>query len=1070
MKQHVLTTLCLLACSSLQSLHAQQIQIAGKIVDGNGNPVSGVTVNIKGSSQGTSTNERGLFTLHASPEATLSISAVGYQTQEVQVNGRKTISITLIGGEQALDEVMVVAYGTAKKSTYTGSAATVKAKDIDDVPTTSFESALSGRVAGLTVSSPSGQAGSTPSIRIRGIGSMNASNEPLYVIDGVPANSGSGGQMADYIYTSNNVMGNLNPDDIETITVLKDAAASSLYGSRAANGVILITTKKGKTGKPAVNFKSSIGFTPTWATDNYETASPQDQVNMLYQIFHDYRTSNVNKETGVNYTDAEASVYALGQLNNRFNKHGYRFEVNDPLRMSNVHILGMTDGIENREGRYYDWDKTLFRTGIYQDNNLSLSGGTEATKYFSSLGYTTDKSRIRVNDFQRISGRLNLTQKIVDNLEFGANINIGHNKKKGFNDTRNTGTNYFMQSRNLLWPLYWPTNYKTGEAWTDRYGSYAYNADYYDKQWDNSSKTNKLGVISNLTWTILPELTAKTVFSYDYTDMKDYLYYSAKHFNGISDGGVVHQFNTNMLKLVSSNTVNYNKSFDKHNLNLLAGFEAEKNKTDFMRTTGRGLGSAELPYISSAGKFEANAYSWGYNLMSFLGRAEYNYDNTYFLAASYRRDGSSKLGPKNRWGDFWSVSGAYSLKSLPALRENEAISTLRLKASYGVNGTLPTDNFGWRRLVSFNNFNYKGQPGGNLISNPDPDITWETSYTTNAGLEFGFLNNRITGSVEYFNRTSKNLLQDVPTSQTTGFSTVLRNVGQINNKGLEIELAGDIIKKEDFRWSANVNAAFVSSKVQKLNDHQDIIWYDPTGSVGNDTKGSGDARAQFIYREGQSTLAFYGYEWAGVDHTNGKNVYYTNNEQSGEGIFEYNGRKATYDFNQADYTIIGNGVPKVSGGINTDFAYKNFSLGFNFVYKIGGKLYDGAFKDVADDGYYWERIRSEYAFEHMWTENNTSGTLPKLDGNDLTDPQKYSSRQLHDATFLRLKNINFGYRLPKTFLHTIGFSSARVYFNGTNLWTASKYKIADPEVGQYSTRGWETPIGKTYTFGIELGF
>jgi len=206
----------------------------------------------------------------------------------------------------------------------------------------------------------------------------------------------------------------------------------------------------------------------------------------------------------------------------------------------------MTDGIENREGKYYDWDKALFRTGIYQDNNLSLSGGTDATKYFSSLGYTTDKSRIRVNDFERISGRLNLTQKIVDNLEFGTNINIGHNKKKGFNDTRNTGSNYFLQSRNLLWPLYWPTNYKTGEDWTDRYGSYAYNADYYDNQWDNSSKTNKLGVISNLTWNILPSLTAKTVFSYDYTDMKDYLYYSAKHFNGVSDGGVVHQFNTNI--------------------------------------------------------------------------------------------------------------------------------------------------------------------------------------------------------------------------------------------------------------------------------------------------------------------------------------------------------------------------------------------------------------------------------------------------------------------------------------------------------------------------------------------
>lgn len=1049
MKRNLLTSMCVLACASMQIVHAQQISVAGKVTNDNGTPIQGVTIIIKGTKQGTSTNANGLFSINADQNATLLLSAVGYTAQEVKLNGRKTISVTLKEAGESLDEVMVVAYGTAKKSTFTGSASTVSNKNIKDVPTTSFENALNGRVAGLQVTSSSGQAGSASNIRIRGIGSINASNEPLYVIDGVPVVSGSAGQMEDYLRTTNNVMSSLNPNDIESITVLKDAAASSLYGSRAANGVILITTKKGKSGKPTIDFRSSIGFTPSWATKNYETASVQDQVNMLYQVFYDYNTSAKKDE-------ATANADALRRLNAKFNMHGYRFETSGIDRYANVNILGMTDGVENREGKYYNWQDDLFRTAIFQNNDVSLSGGNDNTKYFSSLGYTSDKGRVIENKYKRISGRLNFSQKITDNLEFGTNINISNNNKSGFNDTRSTGSNYFFQTQNLLWPLYWPTDYKTGQPYTARYGSLAYNANFYNTQWDNNSKTDKVSAITNLTWNILPNLTAKTVFSYDNTEIKEYLYYSPQHYNGLTDNGFAQQISTAINKLVSSNTLNYATSIGLHQVNILAGFEAEKNKTDFIRATGRGIGSTELPYVSSAGKFDANAYSWGYNMLSVLSRAEYNYDETYYASASYRKDGASKLGPNTRWGDFWSIAGALNLKKL-ALQDYSSVNSLRLKASYGVNGTLPTSDFGWRRLINYT-YNYKGQPGGFIVSNPDSDIRWETSYTSNIGIEFGLFGNRLTGSVEYFNRTSKDLLQDVPTSQTTGFSSVLRNVGQINNKGLEIELGGDILRKEDFRWSANINAAFIKSTVQKLNDGKDIIWTDPTG---------GDARSQFIYQEGQSTLAFYGYEWAGVDPTNGKNVYYTNNNIND---FTYNGRNASYSYQKANYVIIGNGIPKVSGGINTDIEYQNFALGFNFIYKLGGKIYDGANKDVADDGYYWERIRSQAFYENMWTEYHKDATYPKLDGNDLTDAQQYSSRQLYDASFIRLKNINLSYRLPQSTLSKIGIRSTRLYFNGTNLLTASKYKNADPEVGQYATKGWEIPFGKTYTFGIEIGF
>ena len=1026
---------------------AQTSTVSGTVfAEDNNEPIIGASVLVKGTTLGAVTDIEGNFTILNVPSTakTVIVSFVGMQKVEATI--KPAMKVVLKSDSELLDEVMVVAYGTAKKSSYAGSASLVKADALKDIPTTSFENALNGKVAGLQLTNNSGQAGSAPAIRIRGIGSMNAGNEPLYVVDGVPVSSGNTGQMSGELYSTNNIMNTLNPEDIESISVLKDAAASSLYGSRAANGVILITTKKGQIGKPVVTLKAEVGFTPCWATDNYETASVQENVNMLYTVFHDARTS------GKGETDEKAAAYAIGQLNSRFNKHGYQFTTNGTGAYENVNILEYDNS--GRGGKYYDWDKAYFRTAIYQTYDMSVSGATQNTNYYTSLSYTQDEGRLKMNSFDRVSGRLNLTQKVRKFLELTTNASLARTKKSGYNDTRNTGSNYFMQTRNLLWGLYWPTDYKTGELWTERYGSYAYNGLYYDKEWENGSTSTKIMAAETLTLHLMPGLDLRSIYSYDNTTVKDHIYYSANHYKGSADNGNVNEYRTTYEKMVTSTTANYTGTFDKHTVGTMVGFEAEKNKTDYVRATGSNLAVSTIHTVSTAGTQTSAGYSWGNSMVSVLSKLDYNYDERYFISGSYRRDGSSRLSKQERWGNFWSVAGAWNIMREGFMSKYSFLSNLRIRASYGINGTLPSDNYGYMSLMSYTS-KYMGNPGGTITTVTNDKLSWETSYNTNVGIDFGFFGQRLRGTVEYFNRDSKNLLQDVPISMVTGFSSTLRNVGCINNHGVEVELSGDIIDSKGWLWSAGVNATFLRSEVKELYGGADIIWYDPTSS---------DSRAQYVYREGQSTLAFYGYEWAGVDKTNGKNVYYVNDPKNGKaGDFEYNGRGATYDYNNANYTIIGNAVPKVYGGINTSVSYKGIALSLGFTYKIGGDLYDGAYMDVADDGYYWERIRAKSYYNNLWTPDHTNGTEPRIEGVDLDDPQQYSSRHLFNASYLRLKNLSLAYTLPKAM-------TRKAFFTASNLWTIAKYKEADPEVSEYGTRGWETPIGKTFVVGVELKF
>ncbi len=1042
-----------------------QTTITGVVTSGDdGSPVPYASVLVQGTKTVVFTDDDGKYQISAPANGTLVFQQSGYGDVTVAVNNRSKIDVTMKMETTLLEETIVVAYGTAKKGTYTGAASVVKADAIKDVQATSFENALNGKVAGLQMTQQSGQAGSATNIRIRGIGSMNASNEPLYVIDGVPVISGDIGQMSDYTYSTNNVMSTLNPSDIESVTVLKDAAASALYGSRAANGVIMVTTKKGKLGKPTITFKASVGFSPSWATQNYEKASAEQQMQKLYETFWDYNYYWTSSNEG---DAAASSANAIKRLNTKFNMHGYDIAASGTGRWDDVIITARTDGqFNHKDGEYFDWEKAYFRTSMFQSYDLSANGGTENTSYYSSISYTRDEGRVRINNYDRISGRINLNQKIGKYVEFGSNVSLAATRRSGYNDTWNNSSNLFMQSRNLLWSVYWPTDYKTGEPWTARYGSYAYNNVYYNDLWENDSRTLKVSANESLTVHIIEGLDAKTIFSFDNTETKDNIYYSADHFNCANvDGEDVARaiaMSTQVQKIVSSTTLAYNKTFGKHTVSALAGWEAEKNKTVYSRAEGTNLSTASLHTVATAGVKDATAYDWGNSMMSFLSKAEYSFDNRYYISGSFRRDGSSRLSEDTRWGNFWSVAGSWRMSNENFLKNAEWLSNLRLRASYGVNGTLPSSNYGWRALAAYG-ANYMEQPGGYISNVASSNLSWETSYTYNIAAEFGFFNNRLSGTVEYFNRDSKNLLMNVPISRVTGFSSVLSNVGEVNNKGWEIELNGDIISTKDWKWSLGINASFTKSSVTKLyrqegeTTGQDIIWYDPTG---------GDDLCQFIYREGESMLAVYGLEWAGVDPTNGLNIWYSNNDNAD---FQKDGRNVVYDYGDADEKIIGNLVPKVYGGINTDVSWKGLNLALNFTYKIGD-FYDGAEQNTVDDGYFWERPCSQNQWDNRWTETNTKGSLPRIIGNDSEDFMQYSSRHLHDGSFIRLKTITLSYNLPTNIVNKIGLSNTRFFFTGTNLLTCAAYKYVDPEVGVYGTRGWETPNAKTYTFGVELSF
>ena len=1016
-------TILLVAAVIFVNLATAQIKVSGKVTSSeDGAPVPYANILVKGvRGVGATTDLDGVYSFdNLSRDAVLVVSYIGYVSQEVSINGRSVVNISLDVDSRALDEVMVVAYGTATRGTFTGSAAVVKSDNIKDIPSSSFESMLQGKVPGLKWSPGSGQAGSSVNMRIRGTGSMNAGNEPLYVIDGVPVIQGN---VSNLSMVSFNIMNTLNPADIESFTVLKDAAASALYGSRAANGVILITTKKGKDGRLKINFKTTLGFTPCFAYNNWELPTNEQQREIYYDVYY-------NQYLDDGKTPSEAAVHAQSIM-----------ETNLPL---------------DSRG-FFDWEDALLRTALYQNYDLNLSGADENTSYFTSFAYMREEGRVATNNMDRITGRLNVSKKIVKNLEFTTNISIAGVKKDGFNDTYNNNTNYFQNLRNQFFGEYWPY-YPDGTPNTSRYKSYSYNYLYYDDLQENYSKMFRTTLNETIKWTIIPGLVASTLFSYDLTRVDDHNYYSPLHHRGSASNGTVTEISNKYQKMVSSSTINYNKVFrGKHILNFLAGFEVETNNTDYVWANGTNLPNAFSKTIITAGSTTSEGYSWGNRLVSLLSKLEYSYDDKYYFSSSFRRDGSSRLGANTRWGNFWSVAGSWRMKNEKFLKNINWITNLRIKGSYGVNGTLPNSNYGHLALYSYG-YNYLESPGGVVTSVADPDLSWETNYTYNIGFESSFFDGRLAFNAEFFNRDSKNLLQDVEISRITGFSTILTNFGAMNNKGVELDLSGDIVRNADWQWNVGINASFIKSKVSKLYGGADIIRYDPTG---------GDKQAQFLYTEGKSPMSFWGKEWAGVDPETGNGMFYMNNDKPGDGT--YNGRAITYNASNATNVITGCSDPDVFGGINTSLRWKDLSLDMNFSYSLGGDIYNSFERYVNDDGYFSNRTRAAKVV-NRWKKPGDITDVPRITYEAVYSFFSHTSRWLYKNNYIRLKDISLSYNLPSGLLKKVYFSNIRVFASATNLWTLASQDYFDPEGNVYGVQSWQMPIGKTITFGLDITF
>ena len=848
----------------IQHINAQTRVVSGFVTSAeDGEPLIGATVSVKGDeTHGVVTDINGKYVLQIDGnDKVLVVAYLGMKTLELRVPKRNVINVELKPDAMKLDEVVVTGYGNFSKSSFTGSANTLKADMMKDIPVMSVEQKLQGMTTGVNITSSSGQPGANQSIRIRGMGSFNASSEPLFVIDGVPVTSGSlstGGADAAYMNNSKtNIMSTLNPADIENITVIKDAAAASLYGSRAANGVILITTKKGKTGRTKVQFNAAGGFSNS-AVNYRPTLNGDQRYELLYEGLYNSAVDN-GMENPDEYASQEIGAYA------------YKPSVG-----------------------YTDWKKELLRTAVHQNYEASVSGGNERTTFFASLGYNSQEGLAKNSSLDRYSARLNMTQKVGDIAEVGGNFMFSQLNQE-MNEERTSAINPYYCIAVTMNPSMVVRD-ENGE-YTGAYPGTSLNplrdilTDY------NRTRMTRMFSTGYAQIEPVKGLKFKETLSYDYNIQKDSRYYNPLSAAGPKSVSVAQSAKgfIEYGKLLSSTTVNYANTFAyKHHLDVLAGYEVESYAFD--------KASGERSNMPSDQLFEPDngavlmsfiSSTQDYRLISYLSRLNYDFDDRYYIAGSYRRDGSSRLSPENRWGNFWSVSGMWHISNEKFMKPiKHVLNDLKIRASYGVNGNQPTSLYGYMGLYSFGQ-SYMGQTGSYESSLPNNDLSWEKNYNLNLGLDLGFMN-RIFVSLEYYNRDTKDLLYSLPVSATTGFTTYLGNIGQLNNKGVEFELRTINFASRNFNWTSVLNLSHNKNKIVSLN-----------GELEQSIEGT-----WYIHKVGLPYYTFYVKEYAGVDVQTGKALYYKNTLNE-DGTYD---RSTTTDGTQAQAIPYKSVDPKISGG------------------------------------------------------------------------------------------------------------------------------------------------------------
>ncbi len=1015
--------LCLLGIVMPQAIYSatsysvqQRETVSGVIIDANTQEtIVGASIMLKGSSQGTVTDIDGKFSLSVSKlPVTLVVSYVGYQKKEVKVSsldGALTISLT--EDTQMMDEVIVTGYGTFKKSAYAGSAANVKADKIADVPSVSFQDMLQGNATGVQFTSASGQPGASSSINIRGMGSINAANTPLYVIDGVPMISGNISSLDSD--SGLDIMSTINTNDIQSITVIKDAAAASLYGSRAANGVIIITTKQGQQGKPKVSLQADWGFSD-FAMEYRPVMSGQQRRDYIYNgLYAGALRDGESEEDAKAYADENIDTYAP------------------------VPWCG-----------FVDWDDVLFKKGSHQQYEASLSGGTDKFKYYSSLSYLKQEGITQRSGLERLSGRLNVDYKATNKLTLGANILFSSVNQDVYSEGF-TYTSPFYSSRSAVTPS--DPVYNEDGTWNralirigDRNPALA---NEYDSQREYVTRT--FNTIYGQ-YEFIKDLKFKTTFSYDYITTKGKDWADPRTSNGDDiNGGMSKKF-YERRKMMWGNQLTYKQTFaNVHHLDELLGYEIDDQYRDYLSGYATNFATPDKNDISNGKKTESVGGSNNRTRMvSYIGRVNYDYDNKYFLGLSYRVDGSSRLQRSHRWGNFWSVSGAWRIIDEDFMKPvSDWLTDLKLRASYGVNGTLPSDYYGYMALSSLSD-GYNEQPAIIISQLANDNLKWETNYNLNLGLDFSLFN-RVNVTLEYYLRNTKNLLMDSPVSMTTGFSSYLMNVGQLRNQGVELEINSTNFKTKDFEWKTTFNLSHNTNKVVNLDGDQTEI-----------------VSGTQIHKIGHSYRTFYMIEFAGINPENGNPQFYKNDLLE-DGSYS---KEITEKASEAKSIMLDkHAEPNVTGGLYNSFRYKWFDLSFLFNYQFGGWSYDTWAQKTEHGGYDLEaNIPTYYADSwkqpgdvtkyELFYEKNSSVAMHKIT----------NSRRLHSTDFLRLKTFTLGFTLPKQWLSSVGLSNARIYMSANNLWTWAAWDYYDPESVVNGSATQATPPLKTVTFGLNVNF
>ena len=894
---------------SLQAAVQQEKRISGTVIS-DGEPLPGVSVQVKGATTGTITDIDGKYSISAPADGILVFRFVGLKTAEKPVNGRSTIDVTLESDSKELDEVMVVAYATAKKYSFTGAASTVKGDEIAKLQVASVSRALEGTVSGVQASASSGQPGTDAEIRIRGIGSINASSAPLYVVDGVPFDGS---------------VNAINPDDIASMTVLKDAASAALYGSRGANGVIIITTKQGQTdSKTTVNVKASFGGSNR-AVRDYDRIGTND----YFQLYWEALRNQYAKDTQ-NYTPATAAAQASKDLVTKLMGDGpnpYGPNYSQPVGTDGKLVDGATPLWD------FDWSNAMEQQALRTELNLNVSGGGQKNQYFFSAGYLNDKGIALESGYQRFNLRSNITSEMTSWLKGGVNMSFAHSMQNYPVSSDTKTSNVINAGRTMpgFYPIYEVTPndgsiiYKDGSPVPD-FGPYRPSGsmanwnlpatlplDKSERMKDEFSGRTFLEV------TFIPGLKFKTSFNFDLINYNSLDFTNSLIGPSVTTGGGSSRVNTRTFSWTWNNIATYDKTIGEHHFNILVGQEAYSYRYDELSASRTKMALPNMPELVVGSQLTGGSgYRIDYALVGYFSQFLYDYQDKYFFSASYRRDGSSRFAPETRWGNFWSIGASWRIDREDFMvSTSDWLSALTLKASYGAQGN---DNLG-TYYASKGLYTIVSNLGENaLVSDriATPKLKWETNLNFNVGVDFSLWNNRVSGSFDFFQRRSKDLLYSRPVAPSMGYSSVDENVGALKNTGIELTLNGTVIHTEDFMWKLGFNLTHYKNVVTEL-PLKDM----PPVGVNK-------------LKEGRSVYDFYTKEWAGVDPENGDPLWYMDILDKDENVI---GRGTTNVYKDAtDYYVNKSSLPKIYGGFNTVFSYKGIELSAIFAYSVGGYI------------------------------------------------------------------------------------------------------------------------------------